>query len=197
MDQARRNGFFNDSGEIVNWSMLASAPPTDFLREDGFYFAVDRDFAAYYECYAKHRGGVSSVVVIHFIVPNQMVESLSATQLQKTYWPSAEWKNLIWHYRTRRFRFPAELRKFKQAHLIIGTIATKPSKVYQRMDSSEQIDDRCLLKTNQGRNAIQYVFRGEEGEEFLERLSSERLSVHPVSTAEFLRWQEEQGADSD
>jgi hypothetical protein len=198
MDQARLDGFFNDSGEIVDWSMLLSTPPTDFLgREAGFYFAVDRDIAEYYACYAKRRDGVSSVVVIHLIVPNQMVESLSPTQLQKTYWPSAEWKNLIWHCRTMRSRLPAELQKFKQAHLIIGTIAKKPNKVYQRMNSAEEINDRCLLKTEEGRNAVQYVFRGEEGEEFLERLGSESFSVHPVSTAEFWRWQEERGAGSD
>jgi hypothetical protein len=197
IDQARLDGFFNDSGEIVNWSKLFSAPPTDFLRtEAGFYFAVDRDIAVRYACWAKRRDGVSSVVVIHLIVPNQMVESLSDTQLQKAYWPSSEWKNLIWHCRTMH-RFPTELRKFKQADLIIGTVSSKPNKVYHRMDSPEEIHDRCVLKTEEGRNAVQYVFCGDEGQELLERLRSEALSVHPVSTAEFVRWGEDHGIDLD
>jgi hypothetical protein len=195
LDQARLNGFFNDSGDIVAWQRLLSAAPSDFLgREAGFYFAVHRDIAEYYVCYAKRRDGASSVVVIHLTIPNHKIESLSITQLQKTYWPSAEWKSLIWHCRTAN-KLPTELRKFKQACLIVGTIAKRPNKAYDKMNSPEQIDERCVLKTKDGRNAVQYVFRhDDEGEQFLEEGS---LSVHPVSTAEFLQWHNEHQGDFD
>jgi hypothetical protein len=191
LDQARLNDFFDDSGNIVSWRALLSAVPSDFLsREEGYYFTVHRDIAERYACYAKHRDDVSSVVVIHLTIPNHKIESMSTTLLQKTYWPSAEWKNLIWHCRTRR-KLPTELCQFKQACLVIGTIATKPGKAYDRMDSPEQIDEGCVLKTKDGRNAVQYMFHNNEGEQFLENLVSGSLSVHPVSTAEFLQWQEE------
>jgi hypothetical protein len=195
LDQARLNGFFNDSGDIVAWQQLISQPPTDFLgREAGFYFAVHRDIAEYYACYAKRRDGVSSVIVIHLTIPSHKIESLSTTQLQKTYWPSEEWKNLIWHCRTAR-RLPTELRKFKQACLIIGTISKKPNMLYDRMNSPEQIDERCVLKTKEGRDAVKYVFHDDEGQEFLEQQTPGSLSVHPVSTAEFLQWHREHEGD--
>jgi hypothetical protein len=91
LDQASLNGLFNDSCDVVAWQQLLSNFPSDFLgREAGFYFAVHRDIAEYYACYAKRRDDVSSVVVIHLTIPDQKIKSLSTAQLQKTYWPSAE-----------------------------------------------------------------------------------------------------------
>ncbi|KAN0073471.1 hypothetical protein V8E54_008691 [Elaphomyces granulatus] len=180
LDQARVDGLFNNWGDVVAWQRLLSNFPSDFLgRDAGFYFAVHRDIAEYYACYAKRRDDVSSVVVIHLTIPNNKIESLSTTQLQKTYWPSAEWKNLVWHCRTAR-RLPTELRKFKQACLIIGTMAKKPNTAYDKMNSPEQIDESCVLKTKDGGNAVQYVFHNDEGEQFLEQQVSS-VSVHPVT----------------
>jgi hypothetical protein len=81
--------------------------------------------------------------------------------------------------------------------LIIGTIAKKPNTVYNRMNSSEQIDERCVLKTKEGYNAVQYVFHGDEGEELVEEQGPGTLSIHPVSTAEFQQWQQEHATDFD
>ena len=92
------------------------------------------------------------------------------------YW--AHWA--VWeYYRTAR-RLPTELRKFKQACLIIGTMAKKPNTAYDKMNSPEQIDESCVLKTKDGGNAVQYVFHNDEGEQFLEQQVSS-VSVHPVT----------------
>jgi hypothetical protein len=63
------------------------------------------------------------------------------------------------------------------------------------MDSPEQIDEDCVLKTKEGRNAIQYVFSDDEGQSFLEVLAPGSLVAYPVSTAEHLQWYVENNAD--
>jgi hypothetical protein len=161
----------------------------------GFYFTVQRDIAEYYACYAKRRDGVQSVVIVLVIVSNHKIERLSTTQLQKTYWTSEEWKNLVWHCRNAK-KFPRELQKFKQALLIIGTIAKKPNGVYNGMNSFAQINERCVLKTKDGHNAVQYVFHDDEGQEFLEELVPGSVTVHPMSTTEFTQWQREHDFDN-
>jgi hypothetical protein len=196
LDQALLNGFFNDSGAIGAWQKMFSNPPTDFLgSQAGFYFTVQRDIAEYYACYAKRRDGVQSVVIVQVIVPNHKIERLSTTQLQKTYWPSEEWKNLVWHCRNAK-KFPSQLQKFKQALLIIGTIAKKPNRVYNGMNSFAQINERCVLKTKDGHNAVQYVFHDDEGQEFLEELAPGSVTIHPVSTTEFTQWQRDHDFDN-
>ena len=195
LDQARLDGFFDDSGAIVAWQKMVSNPPTDFLHyQAGFYFAVQRDIAEYYACYAKRRVDVHSVVIVQVVIPNHKIESLSTTQLQKTYWPSDEWKNLVWHCRNAK-KFPSQLRKYQQALLIIGTIAKKPNRVYVNMDTFAQVDERCVLKTKDGRDGVQFVFRAIEGGEFLEELAPGSVTVHPVSGVEFAKWQREHDLD--
>jgi hypothetical protein len=192
LDQARLDGFLDDSGTIVAWQKMLSSPPTDFLgRQAGFYFTVQRDIAECYVCYAKRRDDVQSVVIVQVIIPNHKIERLSTTQLQKTYWPSEEWKNLVWHCWNAK-KLPSQLRKYQQALLIIGTIAKKPNKVYKRMDTFAQINERCVLKTKDGLNAVQYVFHDEE---FLEELAPGSVTIHPVSATEFTQWQREHDFD--
>lgn len=194
LDQARLNGFFDDSGAIVAWQEMLSSPPTDFLgRQTGFYFTVQRDIAECYACYAKRRDEVQSVVIVQVIVPNHKIECLSTTQLQKSYWPSEEWKSLVWHCRNEK-KFPSQLRKYKQALLMIGTIAKKPNRVFKKMDTFAQIDETCVLKTKDGLDGVQYVFHDDEGQEFLEDLAPGGVTVHPVSGMEFTQWQREHSA---
>ena len=191
LDQARLNGFFDDSGAIVAWQKIFSSPPTDFLgSQAGFYFTVQRDIAECYACYAKRRNDVQSVVIVQVIVPNHKIECLSTTQLQKTYWPSEEWKNLVWHCRNAE-TLPSKLRKFKEALLVIGTIAKKPNRVYNAMDTWAQINETCVLKTKDGHNGVQYVFNDGEGREFLKDLAPGSVTVHPVLGEEFTQWQRE------
>lgn len=69
---------------------------TDFMsRDSGLCFAVDRDIAEYRAYYAKRRESVHSVAIYQVTIANSAIESLSDTELLRTYWPSAEWKNLV------------------------------------------------------------------------------------------------------
>lgn len=189
LDQARLDGFFDDSGNIKRWATVVSRPPSDFTRRIAYYFAVDRDIAEHYAYYAKRRVNVSSVVIMHVNIPIRQIKGLSSVEFQETYWPSMEWKNLVWHGRTKR-RLRGEAAKFERACLIIGTVAKKSSGEYEKMDSPEEIDESCVLKNKTGRNAVQYVFNDDEGEELLQALPRNSWSVHLVTAEEFRNWEE-------
>ena len=63
-------------------------------------------------------------------------------------------------------KLPSELRKYKLARLVIGTICGKPN-VIGKMRSPDEITEQMVLKTRDGRNAVQYVFKGDDGDTLL------------------------------
>lgn len=195
LDQARIRDLFDDNGNIARMRTLVSTPPTVFAKmTSSFYFAVDREVAVRYACWAKRRDTCQSAVVIHIAIPNSAIESLPATgDIQKAYWPTEEWKSLVWHCR-RTERFSSDLHKFNKATLIIGTISTQPNHVYDRMDSPAEIQEKHVLKKKDGRPAVQYVFRGDEGQGFLEDLcngtGTRNLVVYSLTTKEFEVWRQ-------
>lgn len=81
------------------------------------------------------------------------MESLSPTEIQRVYWLNPKWKDLVFHSCKSR-RFTSELRKFKLAKFIIGTISTRPNFVYARMDLPDQITKRHMLKTMDRRKQL-------------------------------------------
>ena len=90
--------------------------------------------AEYYAKYAKRRANCESVVIVYLRIRNDAIESLSAPDIQRIYWPSNEWKELIWHCRTVEF-LPSYLERYEQAILVIGTISRRPDSVYLQMNS--------------------------------------------------------------
>ncbi|KAL7793060.1 hypothetical protein V8C37DRAFT_379158 [Trichoderma ceciliae] len=167
LDQGRLHRMFDNNGNVVDITRLQSSCPTDFYgKYAGYYFAVDRDIAQQYAGYAKHRSQQSSVVIIHITIENSAIESLPEDQLQRTYWPSEEWKALVFHSRK----------------------ATKPNWVYVDMDSPSEIREEMVLKAKGGRNAVQYVFSGEHGEEFLKQHALHNLKVFTLTTREYNSW---------
>ncbi|UKZ79765.1 hypothetical protein TrVFT333_007527 [Trichoderma virens FT-333] len=190
MDKSRLKKLFDRNGNLDNIQRLISQPPTDFCgREAAYYFVADRDIAMYYAFFAKRRSDASSPVVVHAAFQNSAIESLSEVEIQRVYWPSEEWQRLIFLSRKAQ-RLPTDLRKFKRAALIIGTIAGKPNTCYVNMSSHVDITEEFLFKNKGenegfGQNAVQYVFRNEEGEELLEKAE---IKVYPITTTEFSEW---------
>jgi hypothetical protein len=43
---------------------------------------------------------------------------------------------------------PGGLRKFEEAHLMVGATASKANTAYERMDPTESIDGDCGVKTD-------------------------------------------------
>ncbi|PTB66896.1 hypothetical protein BBK36DRAFT_1083734, partial [Trichoderma citrinoviride] len=168
MSQARAENLFDEDGTVAI-QRLVSRPPTDFCSDDSaYYFAVDRDVAIRDACWTRRRGNDTSVVIVHVEIPTACVERLSGSEVLRVYWPSEEWKRLIWICRNDH-TFPSALVKYKRATLIIGTIAGKPNEVYMNMNTSshQQITEKHVLKNQAGGDAVQYVFRNPEGRRLL------------------------------
>ncbi|KAJ5521255.1 hypothetical protein N7527_005370 [Penicillium freii] len=164
--QARVTGLFDDNGN-VNFGCLVYPSRCDFsARQADLYFALGREVAEHYACYIKRRSRCSGVVIIHDSIPNSVIESLSAAEIQFIYWPSAEWKSLVFHCR-KWGKLPSGLRKYKLAKLVIRTICGKLN-VIGKMRSLDEIREQMVLKTRDGRNAVQYVFKGDNGDTLLE-----------------------------
>ncbi|KAH8587758.1 hypothetical protein B0O99DRAFT_665269 [Bisporella sp. PMI_857] len=171
IDQGRIAGLFDETGTLDRISTLLSSAPSDFSGTRSlFYFTPDHHVAVHYAAYAKRRANYESVVIVCLRIPNAAIESLSGPDIQRIYWPSNEWKELVWRCRTVT-PLPLYLRKYRQAILVIGTVSRKPDSIYYAMDSWQQVTETCLLQvgpSGQNNPTVQYVFSGEEeGCEFL------------------------------
>ena len=188
IDQSRIAGLFDETGTLNRIETLRSLPPTDFSGTRSlFYFTPDHQVAVYYAACAKRRTNCVSVVIVCLRIPNAAIESLSAPDIQCIYWPSNEWKELIWRSRTGE-HLPSYLRKYRQAILVTGTISRKPDCCYHAMNSWQLVTEKCLLRvgpTGQNNPAVQYVFSGEEeGCEFLIENGAQNLKVFPYPQSE-------------
>ena len=143
-----------------------------------------------YANYAKRRAEDQSVVIIQVAIPNFAIEGLSDNERFHVYSPSQEWKELVFYSR-RGDPYPRNLAKFMNAVLIIGTICSKPSHIFGRLDTPDAISDQWVLKNKDSRPAIQYVWPRQTGEEFFKLHATQRLRVFPLTAAEHGRWEEQ------
>jgi hypothetical protein len=191
MDQGRIAGLFDETGTLDRIETLLSSAPSDFSGTRSlFYFTPDYQVAQYYAAYAKRRANCESVVIVCLHIPNTAIESLLPPEIQYIYWPSSEWKELVWRCRTQQ-SLPSYLRKYRQAVLMIGTTSRKPDLVYYAMGSWEAVTEDCLLRvgSNQNSPAVQYVFSGEEeGREFLVEQGARNIKVFPYPQFELEAW---------
>lgn len=188
ISQRRLKDIVNPNDGSIDTSALMSYPQTDFLsRTGGGYFAVDRDMAVRYANWAKHRVKGGSAAILQITIPNSAIESLPADQVYKIYWDpngiDKTWEKVIYYSRNGKLG-PKDLRRLlNKATLIIGTIATGPNHHFGRMRSYEEIRERDVMKDQEGRPAIQYVWHL-DGEFLLEQFCCESLQVFPVTVAE-------------
>ncbi|KAK1249356.1 hypothetical protein MKX07_002872 [Trichoderma sp. CBMAI-0711] len=154
VDTASIPHLFDKDGNVKNIADLATSAPIDFCgREISYTFALELDIALLDACWAKARSNLSCMVIIQATLWNSTIRDLSGQELQRVYWPSEEWKQLVFCSR-RRLRLPPELRRFKEASLIVGTSATKSDTVYGRMDCPHEITEEMVYKTKDGRNYV-------------------------------------------
>ncbi|CAG8391456.1 unnamed protein product [Penicillium salamii] len=185
MDKAWIGGLFRDDGSI-NYGCLTTRSPADFSsRQADIYFGIDREVAVYYACYAKRRSESSAAVIVQVSLPNSVIETLAPPDIQRVYWPTMEWKSLVLNCRQER-KTPSQLRKYRLAKLVIGSICNKPTKILAKMQSPNEITERMVYKTTDGRLAVQYVFIGEEGDSLLQE--SAKVTVFPLTSREFEAW---------
>jgi len=97
-----------------------------------YYFTPNINVAKRYAAWAKRRDTVVSVVIVQIAIQNSAIEAMGPPDLQRVFWPSLEWRELIWHC-CRKEPFPRELSKYGKANVIIGTIANKLNRYYYRL----------------------------------------------------------------
>ncbi|KAF3076432.1 hypothetical protein CFAM422_001456 [Trichoderma lentiforme] len=193
MDRSRLTRLYDSNGNLDDGRTLSSRPPTDLDgRTSAYCFAVDRDVAIEYAAFTKLRSDRTPVVIVHATFKKSTIESLSKNEIQQQYWPSSEWKRLVFFSRQMK-RLSPDLKKFNQVSLIIGNASARPSLAYVNMECHTEITENMVLKNAAGRNAIQYAFLNDEGEELFEKAE---LKVFPINTAEFSRWYREAQEES-
>ncbi|CAG8018207.1 unnamed protein product [Penicillium nalgiovense] len=187
VDRARVETLFQDSKRVLV-GCLGSRQPSDFVPggSGGIYFAIDREVAEYYASYTKRRDGCSAVVIVQLTIPNPVIESLPTTRLQRIYWRSEQWKAFIFHSRREEAPLPSKLRKYHVADLLIGSICRRPTHIFANMKSPDEVTERMVFKLKDGRNAVQYVFKGQSGYALLQGSGS--FTIFPLTTREFEAW---------
>ncbi|RMZ89796.1 hypothetical protein DV736_g2967, partial [Chaetothyriales sp. CBS 134916] len=192
IDQGRIAGLFDDMRALDHIETLLSSPPSDFSGTRSlFYFTPNHQVAQYYAAYAKRRANCESIVILCLRIPNDAIESLTEADIQRIYWPSSEWKELVWRSRTLQ-PLPSHLRKYRRAVLVIGTISRKPDRLYHSMGSWKEVTEDCVLRvesSGQSNIGIQYVFSGEEdGHEFLVEHGARNISALPYPASQLEAW---------
>ncbi|SPJ79062.1 uncharacterized protein FTOL_07453 [Fusarium torulosum] len=195
MDQARINRLFDNQGNLDAIGVIGSPPQTDFSRyKTMYYFTTSFEAAKRYAGWAKRRDNVQSVVVLRIAIHNSAIEGMPQGKIQRIFWPSPEWKELIWRCRN-NVNLSKDLVKYNHAAIIIGTTAGKPNQYYYKYSSSAQLTEDCVLKvkgpTGQ-QPAVQFVFSVEEGEELLADALRSTRKFFSFSTTDLEAWMDEQ-----
>ncbi|QUC18130.1 uncharacterized protein UV8b_02371 [Ustilaginoidea virens] len=182
--------FREDNGRL-DMICLSSRAQTDlFGLDSGFYFAVDRETAERYALWAKTKAASNLTVIIQIKIPNSAIETLPSNKVQRVYYdPTGNdrtWEELIFCGRNGR-QLPRHLRRFDEADLLIGTIASRPNRYYQGLRSYEQIRRRDVFKKrSDGRPAVQYAMRVRWGLNFLEERcwGAPNMQMFPLTSQE-------------
>lgn len=174
---------FNEQGKITYGTLgsLQSQSPGDFHSGQlALYLALDFDIAAKYAFWAKKRDSSLAVSILRLEMPNAAIEALDETEKRTVYWPSQEWKDLVWICR-RDDKFPKQLTKFQKPTVIIGSICGKPDEVITSLSSSDLIKNSMVLQRKDGGKAVQYAFMHIQGRHFVADHGVDKCSCHAVT----------------
>ncbi|KAI0882819.1 uncharacterized protein GGS22DRAFT_195545 [Annulohypoxylon maeteangense] len=201
IDRGRAEGLLNDvTGEVINIHPLISNSLTGFksnIQGSALYFTAQHDVAVSYACYIKHRDNISGIIIVNIKMPLYAIRLLPKQRLQEIYWPSSQWKTLVYNLR-RNKGLPSEVGKsLSSALLIMATISTKPNQAYRKLTSPEQVTKECCLKDEKGEPAIQYVFRGEKGVDFIDRHTVGGKTAHGLTNSEYVQWCQDRRYESE
>ncbi|OBT87696.1 hypothetical protein VE02_04053 [Pseudogymnoascus sp. 03VT05] len=138
VDRAQITNLLDQSGKLSRPETLLSSTPSDFSGTRSlYYFTPDHGLARYQAAYAKRRAPRESIAIISFLIPNTAIETLSPQEIQRVLYPSNDWKELFWRSPKQK-PFPPHLRKYRDATLVIGTMAYGADALYQHVFSGEE-----------------------------------------------------------
>ncbi|TFB00354.1 hypothetical protein CCMA1212_007843 [Trichoderma ghanense] len=188
IDRASVDHLFGDTGDLSRISALATAPPTDVCDfSSAYYFYVDRDVAENQACYIRRRSYLTRVVLVQATIQRSMLETgYEGPRRQEVYWPSEDWKRLVFHCR-RKDEIPQDLARYMDARLVIATAAGRPTRHFVRgVNGPDDITEGMVLKNKHGEDAIQYCFRRYDADYFLAQHAE--LRMLPFTEMEYRAW---------
>jgi hypothetical protein len=159
---------FDEQGSAIGDKMgeLQATRPGDFnSTKNAVYMAINFEVAQKYAFWCKKRDPSSAVSVLRMEIPNAAIEGLSDEERLRIYWPSQEWKQLVWICR-RRQPLRNQIAKYARATLVIGTICAKPNDLIANLASSNNITQSMIFPEGGG-DAVQFTFIDDQGFEFL------------------------------
>ena len=181
----RLQSAFDINGCMVRDTTLYTNGPGDFNNGifNSIYMAVDFEVAKRYAAWAKRRDDNQPAGILRVEMPNAAIESLSHPEKKFLYWPTQEWKELVWKCR-RREKLLGKMKQIRNTTLMIGTICGKPNEVIARLPSPDHITESMLIRTSSGRPAVQYVFTDEDGGAFLVEHCQRSSRVYTLAAAD-------------
>ncbi|KAF0645731.1 hypothetical protein FPSE5266_00217 [Fusarium pseudograminearum] len=183
----------NPEGNLARVEALDTPPPSDFSALSAMpYFATSLKTAHIHAAYLKRRGNCcQEVAVVRICIPNAAFQSLNSAQLVQAYFPSDDWKKLVWH--SKRSLSNKELLTFKKATIVIGSITGKPDKAFQKLESWKDVTEEHVSTIGayeDGEPDVQYGFIRDNGSEFLGKHATD-IKVLPYSNEQYLQWMAE------
>lgn len=193
VDEARINGLFDHEGNLDKIQLLSTPSSTDFSRTKSmYYFTPDYSLARKQAAWITQRG--PPAVIVQIAVSDSAITSMEPPDVQCAFWPNSNWRELVWHCRTKT-RLPKELAEnYGKAILIIGTIANRPDVYYEQRSPADLTSEACVVRVrgpNKGgdRAAVQYVFSSDdEGKTFLEDQARHTMKIFHFGTRELETW---------
>ncbi|KAM0442276.1 hypothetical protein ACHAQK_004608 [Fusarium lateritium] len=185
--QARTDRLFDSQGILNRISVLWSHASTDFSDHKAMnYFTPNFEVAKRNAAWVKSRANGGSAVIVRIAISNSIIESMAPGEVQRVFWPSPEWKELVWRCHTRKY-LTEDFAKYDTASLIIGTVANKPSQYYYTYSSSDQLTDACVLDAREP--AVQYAFSSDEdGQSLLSEQARRTIKLLSFTATDLEEW---------
>lgn len=147
--------FYDPNGPANNLDALFSTPPTDFSRNQAYwYFTKQESVAAMYADYSRTRVGEERIEagILSVVVPNDLLSEVLEIF-------GSDFKEFVWHNRL-GLKIPQRLAYYAEAEALIGPILSVSTSKVQRMASrGETFNELELLRLSTGDSATRFCFQ--------------------------------------
>ncbi|KAK5993864.1 hypothetical protein PT974_07301 [Cladobotryum mycophilum] len=186
LDLTSTEGLFDQDGSIDDITKLISRKMCTLRVHGGYSFVADEEFATSSAAYAKRRDENATIMVVSLIVARSALATIPQKKFQEIYWPATKWKKLVYHRRRTTRKHPPSLKRFKQATLIVGTMALCSPRAFTRLTHYREITEAYVAKTSRGPVTEVCWSRERHGERFL--LQHGRFSASILTWTEYKAW---------